>query len=157
MNDAHGKGMAIQFNTLMDKGAFAQQPDGTFAVDMTKLKLAVRDLDHDLLTIEAQGDYAGAKKMLDEMGVIRPILNKAFVRLEGIPTDVELDFVTADELAPEKPQPPAKPAGKKRSLRDVGASVPLVQERKASARYPRREPGDWGRGPRTKARAVTSL
>ena len=115
LSDAHGKGMAIQFNTLMDKGAFAQQTDGTFALDLKKFQLAVQDLDHDLLTIEAQGDYAGAKKLLDEMGVIRPILNKAFARLEGIPTDVELDFVTADELAPQKPQPPAKPAAKKKS------------------------------------------
>ena len=31
LSDAHGKGMAIQFNYLMDKGAFAQQADGTFA------------------------------------------------------------------------------------------------------------------------------
>jgi Peptidase family M49 len=115
LSDAHGKGMAIQFNTLMDKGAFAQQTDGTFALDLKKFQLAVRDLDHDLLTIEAQGDYAGAKRLLDETGVIRPILNKAFQRLEAIPTDVELDFVTADELAPQKPQPPVKPAAKKKS------------------------------------------
>ena len=60
----------------MEKGAFAQQPDGTFAVDLKKFQHGVRDLDHDLLTVEAQGDYAGAKKLLDEMGVIRPLLKK---------------------------------------------------------------------------------
>ena len=108
LSDAHGKGMAIQFNFLMDKGAFAQQPDGTFALDLEKFKLAVRDLDHDLLTIEAQGDYAAAKKLQDEMGVLRPLLNKAFERLEGIPTDVELVFETAEELVPEKSDPPAR-------------------------------------------------
>jgi len=116
LSDAHGKGMAIQFNYLMDKGAFARQADGTFALDLKKFQLGVRDLDHDLLTIEAQGDYAGAKKMLDEMGVIRPMLRKSFERLEGIPTDVEFNFVTADELAPEKPQSPARPVRKKRPL-----------------------------------------
>jgi hypothetical protein len=109
LSDAHGKGMAIQFNFLMDKGAFAQQPDGTFALDLEKFKLAVRDLDHDLLTIEAQGDYAAAKKLLDEMGVLRPLLKKAFERLEGIPTDVELVFQTAEELVPEKSEPLARP------------------------------------------------
>jgi hypothetical protein len=116
LSDAHGKGMAIQFNYLMDKGAFARQADGTFALDLKKFQLGVRDLDHDLLTIEAQGDYAGAKKMLDEMGVIRPMLRKSFERLEGIPTDVEFNFVTADELAPEKPQSPARPVRKNRPL-----------------------------------------
>ena len=63
LNDAHGKGMAIQFNYLMDKGAFAQQADGTFALDLAKFKQGVRDLDHDLLTLEAQGDYAGAEEV----------------------------------------------------------------------------------------------
>jgi Peptidase family M49 len=113
LSDAHGKGMAIQFNSLLDKGAFAQQADGTFALDLKKFRSAVSELDHDLLTIEAQGDYAAAKKLLDEMGVLRPILTKAFDRLEGIPTDIDPVFETADELAPEKPGNPVKAVSKK--------------------------------------------
>jgi len=100
LNDAHGKGMAIQFNYLMDKGAFLQNANGTFSVDVAKMKAAIADLDHDLLTIEAEGNYAGAKKLLDELGVMRPALRKALDSLEGIPTDIEPIFVTADELAP---------------------------------------------------------
>lgn len=92
--------MAVQVNYLMDKGAFVQHPGGTFSVDMSKIKTAVSDLDHDLLTIEAQGDYAAAKKLLDELGVMRPELRKALDGLEGIPTDIEPIFVTAEELAP---------------------------------------------------------
>ena len=109
LNDAHGKGMAIQFNSLMDKGAFVQNGDGTFSVDMSKIKTAVAELDHDLLTVEAEGNYAGAKKMLDELGVIRPALRKTLESLHGIPTDIEPLFVTADELAPiSKATPAAK-------------------------------------------------
>jgi hypothetical protein len=44
------------------------------------------------------------------MGVVRPALQKALDRLQEIPTDIEPIFVTADELAPEKPDGPAKPA-----------------------------------------------
>ena len=106
LNDAHGKGMAIQFNSYTDKGAFIRHDDGTFSVDVAKMKTAVAELDHDLLTIEARGDYAAAKKMLDEMGVIRPVLRKALESLQGIPTDIEPVFVTAEELAPTKPGPP---------------------------------------------------
>jgi Peptidase family M49 len=105
LNDAHGRGMAVQFNTLMDKGAFVQNSDGAFSVDMSKIKAAVADLDHDLLTIEAQGDYAGAKRMLSELGVIRPAVRKALDNPQTIPTDIEPSFVTADELAPEAKQP----------------------------------------------------
>lgn len=114
LNDAHGKGMAIQFNYLMDKGAFSQQPDQTFALDLEKFKQGVRDLDGDLLTLEAQGDYAGAKKLQDEMGVVRPALQKSLDRLQAIPTDIEPIFVTADELAPPGPQTSAVPVRRKK-------------------------------------------
>ena len=68
VTEAHGKGMALQFNYFLDKGAFTVNADGTFAVDVPKMKSAVRDLTHDLLTIEAEGNYAAAKKMLDTLG-----------------------------------------------------------------------------------------
>jgi hypothetical protein len=100
LHDAHGKGMAMQFNYLLDKGGFVPHGDGTFSVDMTKIKEAVRDLDHELLTIEAQGDYIAAKKMLDELGVVRPMLKRALGRLQDLPTDIEPIFVTANELVP---------------------------------------------------------
>jgi hypothetical protein len=116
LQDAHAKGMAVQFNYLTDKAGFVQHSDGTFAVDMAKIKDAVRDLDHDLLTLEAEGDYDGAKKMLDEMGVIRPAVRKVFDRLQDIPTDIEPVFVTAEELAPTaKLQPPTKTRVKKKA------------------------------------------
>jgi hypothetical protein len=89
IHEAHGRGMAMQFNYLTAKGAFVAKADGTFSVDYSKVKGAVRDLVHDLLTIEATGDYARAKKMLDELGVIRPELEKALEKLKDLPTDIE--------------------------------------------------------------------
>ena len=114
LNDAHGKGMAMQFNYLTDKGAIVEQPDGTFGLNAEKIKAAVRDLDHDLLTLEAEGNYEGAKKMLDELGVVRSNVRKALSRLEGIPTDIEPLFVTADELT-AKTAPAVKPKPLRRS------------------------------------------
>jgi hypothetical protein len=109
LNDAHGKGMAVQFNYLLDRGAFLEHGDGTFSVDLSKIKGAVQDLDHDLLTLEAEGNYAGAKQMLDTLGVLRPVLKRAFDRLEGIPTDIEPIFVTAETLAPTVKRAPTAP------------------------------------------------
>jgi Peptidase family M49 len=88
LNEAHGKGMALQMNYLLDKGAFVANPGGTFSVDHSKVKQGVRDLAHDLLTIEATGDYAGAKKMLDSLGVLRPEVSAAIAKLKDIPTDI---------------------------------------------------------------------
>ncbi|HLK33962.1 MAG TPA: hypothetical protein VKT29_12785 [Terriglobales bacterium] len=102
LHEAHGRGTAVQLNYLLDKGGFTVNPDGTFSVNMAKIKDAVRDLDHEFLTIEAEGNYAGAKQMLEHYGVIRPEVQKALDRLHDIPVDIEPQFVTADELAPAK-------------------------------------------------------
>jgi len=87
--EAHGKGMAIQFNYLTDKGAFVAHADGTFSVDEAKIKGAVRDLTRDIMTIEAQGDYAAAKRMLDTLGVVRPQMQRAIESLKSIPVDID--------------------------------------------------------------------
>ena len=100
LTEAHAKGMAIQINYIMDKGGFVANPNGAFAVDFKKIKAAVRDLDRDLLTLEATGDYAGAKKMMEALSVIRPVVQKAIDRMQNIPTDIEPVFVTADKLSP---------------------------------------------------------
>src|SRR5215468_7248518 len=92
LQDAHARGMAIQFNYLRDKGGFVLNSDGTVAVDFAKIKEAVRALDHDFLTLEATGDYAGAKKMIDEMGVVRPEVRRLLDRLKSTPTDIEPIF-----------------------------------------------------------------
>jgi hypothetical protein len=105
LGEAHGKGMAMQVNYLIDKGGFVARPDGTFAVDYAKIKDAVRDLTHDLLTVEAEGNYAGAKHMLDTLGVLRPEFKQALDKLNDIPVDIEPIFVTAEELAPHTTAP----------------------------------------------------
>ena len=63
----------------------------------------MRDLDHEFLTLEATGDYAGAKKMLDTFAVIRPEVQRGLDRLTHIPTDIEPIFVTANRIAPPHP------------------------------------------------------
>ena len=99
LQDAHGRGMAMQLNYLLDKGGFVRNADGTFAVNDAKIRDAVRDLDHDLLTLEATGDYAGAKRMLETLGVVRPSIGKVLEKLKSIPVDIDPVFVTADRLA----------------------------------------------------------
>jgi len=99
-NEAHGKGMAIQFNYFMDKGAFRENADGTWAVDNTRIKGAVRDLANELLTIEATGDYAAGKKMIETLGQLRPATAQTIARLKDIPTDINPIDVTANAIAP---------------------------------------------------------
>jgi hypothetical protein len=99
LNEAHGKGMAVQFNYLTDKGAFVSR-NGEWEVDLPKMRGAVRDLARDLLTLEATGDYAGAKKMLDTLGVMRPAMEQTIKRAAHVPVDIRPVFVTANEIVP---------------------------------------------------------
>ena len=104
LHEAHGRGMAIQVNYLLDKGAFVAEADGTFSVNLEKAKTAVRDLDRELLTMEAEGNYAAAKKMLDGAGTLNPQFQKGLARLQDVPTDIAPRFVTAEKLAPTEPR-----------------------------------------------------
>ncbi len=98
-NDAHGRGQAIQLNDLLDRGAVRVAADGTFSVDPAKIKAAVTALSREILTVEAEGNYAKARDLIDRMGVVRPDVQKVLDRLKGVPIDIEPRFVTADALA----------------------------------------------------------
>ncbi len=101
LNEAHGKGQALQLNYLLDKGAFTVAPGCRFDVNMAKVKDAVRDLTHDLMTLQAEGDKARAEALLGQLGVIRPDTKCALEKLGKIPVDIEPRFVTAEKLLAE--------------------------------------------------------
>ena len=99
VSEAHGRGIAIQVNYLLDAGAFKVKPDGTFTVDTAKIGDAVTGLTKEIMTLQAEGSYAKAKDMIDRLGVVRPEVKKVLDRLIGIPVDIEPQFVTAAELS----------------------------------------------------------
>ena len=114
LQDAHARGQAVQMNYLLDKGGYVARPDGTFTVDFDKIKGAISDLDHDLLTLEATGDYAGTKKMMDELAVLRPAIKASIDRLASVPTDIEPLYVSADALTAAPGAPRKRPGGPSR-------------------------------------------
>jgi hypothetical protein len=96
ITEAHGRGVAMQFNYLTDEGAIKfNDKTGTFSVDETKIRDAVRKLTHELLTIEAEGSYEKAKALLDKYSVIRPQMKSAFDKLTNVPVDIEPIFPLA--------------------------------------------------------------
>lgn len=96
ITEAHGRGVAMQFNYLTDEGAIKfNDKTGTFSVDETKIKDAVRKLTHELLTIEAEGSYEKAAAILEKYAVIRPPMKRAFDKLGNVPVDIEPIFPLA--------------------------------------------------------------
>ncbi|HET9314798.1 MAG TPA: hypothetical protein VFQ51_04375 [Vicinamibacteria bacterium] len=92
LTEAHGRGVALQLNHLIDAGAFTARPDGTFTVDRSKVRAAVEALTREILTIQAEGDAAKAKDLLARLAVIRPPVQKVLDRLTAVPVDIEPRF-----------------------------------------------------------------
>jgi len=97
INEAHGKGMALQFNFLTDAGAFEYDSTaGTFRVDETRIKGAVRDLTGMIMSLQAHGDYEGAKELLNRYALLRPPMVHALERMKDIPVDIVPRFPLAE-------------------------------------------------------------
>jgi len=103
LNEAHGKGTAVQLNWLTDAGAFRSGTDGRFTLVPEKFGPAIESLARELLTIEATGDKARAKALLDRLAVNRPETQKILSRLGKVPVDISPRYLTAEQLEAEFP------------------------------------------------------
>lgn len=95
-SSAHGRGIAIQLNTLMDAGAIVVNADGTFRVEPTKIREAVKALTAEIMTVQARGDYEGAKALMAR-ATIRPPVQAVLDRLGKVPVDIEPRFTSVRE------------------------------------------------------------
>lgn len=99
INEAHGKGMALQFNYLLDAGAFEYNAaSATFGVNLGKMKEAAQRLTGEIMTIQAEGSYEKAKALLDKYVLIRPEMKTVLDKLTDIPTDIAPSFPLVDQI-----------------------------------------------------------
>ncbi len=99
INEAHGRGVAVQLNTFLDAGAVTVGVDGRFRVDHTRIREAVEGLTRRLMTIQAQGDYDEANRVLETLGVVRPEVQRILDRLGGVPIDIQPRYTTTEAVA----------------------------------------------------------
>jgi hypothetical protein len=95
ITEAHGRGIAIQLNYLLDQGAVTVASDGTFAVAPGKVRGAVESLTREIMTLQAAGDYAAARRMIATLGVVRPEVQRVLDRLAAVPVDIAPHFTSA--------------------------------------------------------------
>jgi hypothetical protein len=98
INEAHGRGQAVQLNYLLDKKAVVVNADGTFAVATGAIKDAVAALTREIMTLQAEGNYAAARAMLDTLGTIRPETRAVLDKLKDVPVDIAPRFTSATAL-----------------------------------------------------------
>jgi hypothetical protein len=98
-NEAHGKANVIQFNYLAEHGAVVRAADGKYSYVADKMREAVEALAHDLLMIEANGDYAAAEAFVDKYGAMPAELAQALEGLADIPTDIRPSYPIEKQMA----------------------------------------------------------
>lgn len=97
VDEAHGRGTAVQWNWLRERGAIVPNADGTFRVDNAKFRDGIQSLATELLTLQATGDYARAQRLLTKYGVSTPEIESVNKRLTDIPVDITPVFPAAGE------------------------------------------------------------
>ena len=97
VDEAHGRGTAIQWNWLREQGAIVPAENGTFRVDFSKMRSGVQSLATELLTIQATGDYPRAQRLLAKYGVSTPEIAAVIARMTDIPVDITPVFTAAGE------------------------------------------------------------
>ena len=104
-HEAHGGATALQMNYLLEKQALIYDNEtGRFRAnpDKEKIKAAIKDLAHELLMIQALGDYDRAGQFMAKYNIISPELKKTLEKIQHVPVDIRPIFAIEKELAGKK-------------------------------------------------------
>lgn len=88
---AHGKANMLQFNHFMESGAITKdETTGYYTIDFEKMKKDIGTIAGEYITLQGNGDIAGAQALIAAKGVIPPSLQKDLDKIAGagIPKDI---------------------------------------------------------------------
>ena len=95
IDEAHGKGIALQLNHLIDAGAVVEK-GGRFVIEPSRVKEAVKSLTQQLMELQASGNKQAALDLLAKQAVIRPSVQKMLEKLVDVPVDIAPRFVSTE-------------------------------------------------------------
>lgn len=89
-SSAHGMANMMRFNYFLERGAFTRLQDGTYSVNLEKMRLASNEIIEKILTIQGDGDYEAAKTWVETAGNIPADLQAGLDKVNdmGIPVDI---------------------------------------------------------------------
>jgi Peptidase family M49 len=90
IDEAHGRGAAMQYDYLKGKGAF--EWDGgarRFRVDYGRMESGLKDLLAEMIRLQGNGDYAGTKAFLDRHAKLDENARAVLAAAASIPTDIQ--------------------------------------------------------------------
>src|SRR5215210_5961253 len=88
-NEAHGRGAAMQYRYLRDKGAIVWDAQAKrFRIDEAKIDGAIGALVGEIVRRQGDGDYAGTKAFLDKWGTLDAEASQVIGTMTHIPVDI---------------------------------------------------------------------
>lgn len=90
IDEAHGRGAAMQYGYLKDRGAFTwDAAAGRYRVDDARMASGVRDLVRDLVVLQGDGDYAGMTAFFDRHARLDAHAEAVIASMSAIPVDIQ--------------------------------------------------------------------
>ena len=90
VDEAHGRGAAMQYGYLLEKGAFAWDAAAArFRIDDAKMAVGVRHLVHDLVVLQGDGDRAGMVAFFDRHARLDAHAEAVIATMTAIPVDIQ--------------------------------------------------------------------
>jgi len=91
VSSAHGQANLMRYHFLLREGALVRdEAAGTYRVEGAKMKAAVSELSARLLILQGDGDYEGARSLVEELGGVPACLAEDLSRIRAadIPEDI---------------------------------------------------------------------
>jgi hypothetical protein len=96
---SHARANLIAFNYISEKGGYVYDENTQkFSVNDSKIRTAVRDLLHELLLLEAEGDYEGAQKLIENYTTMPQNMKSVITKFDDIPVDIKPVFEILKKL-----------------------------------------------------------
>jgi hypothetical protein len=93
IDEAHGRGAAMQYSYLKEKDAFAwDRGAGRFRLDFARTEKAVGELLAVLVRLQGDGDYAGTRAFFERYARLDEEARRVLAAAAHIPTDIQPDY-----------------------------------------------------------------
>jgi hypothetical protein len=92
-DEAHGRGAALQYSYLKEKGAFAfDERAGRYRIDYGKMEAGIDRLVAELVRFQGNGDYAGTRAFFERYAMLDDTARAVLATTAHIPTDIQPDY-----------------------------------------------------------------
>ena len=89
-SSAHGVSNLIRYNYFAEHNAFSRDENGIYTIHPEEMQKAIDSMTNIILTIQGDGDYDAAVKLVEDYGYVSDILQEDLDKIndQGIPVDI---------------------------------------------------------------------